>query len=86
MNHRIWAEPDTHGRWRGHFSTARGIRMLGELFPTLEAAKIAAGEEMCAELDEMARTGITLPITPGREAKYFKVSRNGRKSRPVLYR
>ncbi len=87
MNHRIWADSDGwhSGQWVGRYQTARGIRTLPEPYPTIEAAKIAAGEAMCAELDEMAEHAITLPITPGREAKRFNVSRNGRRSRPVLY-
>lgn len=88
MPHRIWADPDEWGtgRWIGRFSTCRGIRTVEELQPSIEAAKIAAGEAMCTYLDELAEKAISLPISPNRGAKKFTVSRNGRKSRPTLMR
>lgn len=86
MRHRIWAEVDRWhtGQWIGKFSTARGVRRVAEPQPSIEAAKLAAGEAMCQELDEMAEKAITLPITPTRGSQRFAVSRNGRHKRAYL--
>lgn len=88
MPHRIWADPDRWhpGQWIGRFSTCRGVRTVDEPQPSMEAAKFAAGEAMCAYLDELAEKSISLPISPTRGAQKFTVSRNGRKSRPTLMR
>lgn len=83
MSHRIWADPDRWhpGMWIGRFSTARGIRSVPDPLPSIEAAKIAAGEMLCEELDEMAEQAITLPITPTRGSPRFAVTKHGRHKR-----
>lgn len=71
MKHRIWADEEPGG-WAAHFQTSRGIRRLGALRPTKEAALIAAGQAMCEALDQQE---ILVTVTPPRKSKEFTVSR-----------